>query len=152
MRISILSLSVIAAGFFVQSAHAGVSAYVGTAGEKLFIETGSAMGAKKALIKMEGFESKWSGKVIAVDKNDTRYSFKYDLELSSGVQKKTWQIIVPAGSDLIKGSRVDRIEVYLQEAPTKPTVLTHDANLTASSQNINLAAESKKSPFKPEVD
>ena len=138
------------------AAHAGVEAYSGLAGEKLFIEKAPQLGAKAALIKFEGITSKWDGKIIKTETQDStngnRYSFEYEEELSSGVKKKTYQIVVGVGFELLKGSRVKKIELFYQEAGTKPTELNYDEELTKSSQKIDLIGAYKKSPYKPEVD
>jgi hypothetical protein len=147
-------VTIIALQLFTLTAFAGVKAYTGQAGEKLYIESAPKLGKKIThLVKFEGTDSSWDGKVIAVEKdNKDRYSFEYDLELSNGTHKRTYTIIVPAGSDLVNGSRVDRIELHTQDFKGKPVFFNYSADLTNSSQKVGLGDEHKKSPFKPEVD
>jgi hypothetical protein len=138
-------------------AFAGVAAYSGESGEKLFIESAFSIGKRTYLIKFEGPESKWAGKVIETKLepggNSERYSFDYDLVLSNGTHKRTYQIIVENGTALVKGSAVKRVQLFFPENQgEKPMTLTHDKELTEASQKINLISEHKKSPFKPEVD
>ncbi len=132
---------------------AGVKAYTGPAAEKLFIEeTG-----KEAFVKFEGPESKWAGKVIRVKKESgpsrDSYTFDYELELSDGKHKRSYQLVVESGYELVKGSRVRTVHLYFPEGDArKPLKLNHDAELTKDSQKIGLSAEAKKHPFSPVVD
>jgi hypothetical protein len=140
-------------------AFAGVAAYSGESGEKVFIEAAPSLGKEAYLLKFEGPDSPWAGKVIQVKRTatsggDERFAFDYDLELSDGVHKRTYQIVTEGGYGLIEGSRVRQIKLFYQGTPRMPNglKLSHDRKLTEASQKINLLAEHKKSPFKPDVD
>lgn len=145
--------------FTTHGAFAGVSAYSGDSGEKLYIESASALGKETYLLKFEGVESPWAGKVIqakrTVNGSDKEsFAFDYELELSSGVQKRTYQIVTDAGQELVKGSRVKKVELHYQDnaEANKSIKLNQDRKLTEASQKINLPSENKKSPFKPDVN
>lgn len=144
---------------FSSSSFAGVAAFSGDAGEKMFIEAAPALGKDTYLLKFEGPTSDWAGKVIKVKKEVTsrghdRYSFDYDLELSSGIQKRTYNMVTEGGFELIEGSRVKKVDLYFNGMSDhrKPLKLNQDRRLTEASQKIDLAAEYKKSPFKPDPD
>ncbi len=147
---------IISAGLLLSSfAQAGVAAFGGEAGEKLFIQDAPKLGKNAALVKFEGIESPWAGKVIRVDRTKLsggeRYAFEYDLGLSGPKQMRQWQIVVESGSKLVKGTQSRKMELYIQ-GKQGPTVVVHDMDLTAASQKLDLIAEHKKTPFKPEVD
>lgn len=153
------SIIALALALIATPAFAGVIAFSGDAGEKLFIEDAPALGKDAALLKFEGPSSDWAGKVIKVKRektirNDDRYSFDYDLELSSGIQKKTYTMVTEAGYELTEGSRVKKISLFFNGMSdrNKPPKLNQDRKLTEASQKINLAAEYKKAPFKPDPD
>jgi hypothetical protein len=140
-------------------AFAGVAAFSGDSGEKLFIEAAPSLGKDAYLLKFEGPKSPWAGKVIQVKRTtngsgDERFSFEYDLELSAGVQKRTYTVVTDAGFELIEGSRVKKVELHYEGMPDKRKglPLNQDRKLTEASQKINLLAQHKKSSFKPEVD
>jgi hypothetical protein len=144
---------------FTSASFAGVAAFSGDAGEKMYIEAAPALGKEIYLLKFEGPASDWAGKVIKVkreltSRGDERYSFEYDLELSSGVMKRTYNIVTEGGFELIEGSRVKKVDLYFNGMPDvrKPLKLNQDRRLTEASQKIGLAAEYKKSPFKPDPD
>ncbi len=138
---------------------AGVIAYSGDAGEKMFIEAAPSLGKEVYLLKFEGPTSEWAGKVIKVKKEAgtdgmDRYSFEYDLELSTGIQKKTYGIASEKGYELIEGSRVKTIGLYYNGMPDhrKPLKFNQDRKLTAESQQIKLEAQFKKTPYKPDPE
>lgn len=138
---------------------AGVTAYSGDAGEKMFLEAAPALGKDAYLIKFEGVDSPWNDKVILVkrkidSRQDERFSFDYDLELSSGIQKKNYEILTQAGFELIEGSRVKKVELHYQgtKARVASVKLNQDRKLTDASQKVDLVAAHKKAPFKPDVD
>lgn len=137
------------------SAFAGVEGYSGLSSEKLFIESATKLGKETFLVKFEGIESDWSGKVIKTKREKTsrgdRFGFEYDLELSSGIQKRHYNILVEAGKTLKNGTLVRQMDLYTPGSKD-PLRLTYDEALTKSSQGVNLAAEHGKSPYKPEVD
>ena len=134
---------------------AGVEGYSGLSSEKLFIESASKLGKETFLVKFEGIESDWSGKVIKTKREKTsrgdRFGFEYDLELSSGIQKRHYNILVEAGKTMKNGSLVRQMDLYTPGSKD-PLKLTYDEALTKSSQELNLTAEHKKSPYTPEVD
>lgn len=138
------------------TAQASVVAFSGEGAEKLFIESASSLGKDVYLVKFEGIESPWAGKVIKTVResrhNGERYGFTYDLELSSGVQKRDYNILVEAGKTLKNGSLVRQMDLYYPGAGQKPPRLVYDEALSKQSQKVGLAAEYKKSPYKPEVD
>lgn len=76
----------------------------------------------------------------------------HDLELSSGVQKRDYNILVEVGKTMKSGSLVRQMELYHPGAGTKAPRLVYNAALSQQSQKIGLAAEYKKSPYQPEVD
>ena len=135
------------------SAFAGLSAYSGTAGEKVFIESGDK---ESAFMKIDGVKSPWAGKVIKVEKvtagSSYRYSFDYTIELSTGKIKRTYTPIVADGETLVKGSVVPKIRLYYTGVTKDGIKLNWDETLTNSSQSMNLAAQYKKAPFTPEID
>lgn len=142
---------------FSGQSYAGVIAYSGDAGEKLYIESAPLLGKDAYLVKLEGVSSDWSGKIIKLKKEsgfDDRYSFDYSYELSGGIQHRTYNMITSAGFELIDGTRVKKIEVaYKGMSDLRSGLkLNHDRKLTEASQNINLAAEYKKSPYKPDPE
>lgn len=146
-----LSLS----GFGASAAFAGVEGYSGLSSEKLFIESATKLGKETFLVKFEGIESDWSGKVIKTKREKTsrgdRFGFEYDLELSSGIQKRHYNILVEAGKTLKNGTLVRQMDLYTPGSKD-PLRLTYDEALTKASQGVDLATEHGKSPYKPEVD
>ena len=75
------------------------------------------------------------------------------MELSSGIQKRHYQIIVGTGYELKNGSRVKKIELYYPEMPDhKPVDLVYDEAASKSAQAADLIGKLKKTPFKPDVD
>jgi ribosomal protein S16 len=136
-------------------AFAGVAAYTGPSGEKLFIEQAPSIGKSAHVIKFEGPASAWAGKPIVTELQErpsaNRYAFEYDKKVGSRTKKQEYQIVVDDGFELVKGSRVKKVKLYFPESSGKPVVLKHDEALTSASQAINLAAESTKTPFKPQV-
>lgn len=141
--------------FFAATVMAGVESFSGTAAEKLFIESAPKLGKEVYLIKFEGVESAWANQVIKTTRTKAssgyRYGFEYDLELSSGIQKRHYNMLVESGQTLKNGSLVKQIELYMTGSKD-PKRLTYDEALTKTSQTIQLAAEFKKKPFAPEVD
>ena len=134
------------------SAFAGVEAYTGTAGEKLFIEDG---GKGTYFVKFSGTESPWKEKVIKTKRDGTtsnHYQFDYKLELSSGVHDRTYTLVTQEGEALVSGSLVKRVKLWTQEKAKDGTVLKWDKKLTEESQKLDLAGEFKKKPFSPEVE
>jgi hypothetical protein len=155
LRLLPLSAFISIGVLFGSLAQAGVAVFVGEAGEKLFIQDAPKIGANAALVKFEGIESPWAGHVIQVEKTKAasgqRYSFEYDLGLSGPKQMRQYQIVVESGSRLVKGTSAKRVELFVQ-GKKGATEMVHDRDLTMSSQMVDLVAEQKKSPFKPEVD
>ena len=149
------SLVISATLLLTSFAQAGVAAFGGEAGEKLFIQDAPKLGKNVALVKFEGIESPWAGKVIRVDRTKMsggeRYAFEYDLGLSGPKQMRQYQIVVESGTKLVKGTQSKKMELFV-EGKQGPTIVVHDMDLTASSQKLDLIAEYKKSPFTPEVD
>ncbi len=147
---------ILCATFLSVAAEASVVAFSGEGAERLYIESASALGKDVYLVKFEGIESPWAGKVIKTVRenrhNGERYGFTYDLELSSGVQKRDYNILVEAGKTLKNGSLLRQMDLYYPGAGQKPPRLVYDESLSKQSQKIGLAAEYKKSPYKPEVD
>lgn len=131
---------------------AGVAAYSGKAGQKLFIEEGD----KAFYVKFSGVKSAWADKVIKTVRTGKpekyRYSFDYVLELSNGKHPRTYTMITEAPSTLVAGTIVEQITLYTNENARDGVTLTWDKELTASSQDVKLEAEYKKKPFAPEVD
>jgi hypothetical protein len=136
---------------------AEVTAYSGKGSAKLYMEAAPELGKDVYLLKFEGISSSWAGKVIRTEQvkapSATRYTFEYEVELSSGKQTKDYSIVVEAGKEQIKGSAVPRVKLYYpHDKADDPVVLHQDEALTEKSKSMDLAAEYKKSPFKPEVD
>ena len=140
---------------FVATASAGVSAYTGSSGEKLFIEQAPNMGAGAHVIKFEGPASAWAGKPIVTELQErpsaNRYVINYEKKVGSRMKKQEYQIIVDDGFELHEGSRVKKVQLWFPEGKGKPVILKQDQALTTASQSIGLAAESAKAPFKPQV-
>lgn len=134
-------------------AFAGVSAYSGTSGEKVFIESTEK---ETAYVKIEGLKSAWAGQVFKVKKQSAssgdRYSFDYEIELSSGKVKKSYTPIVFNGETLVKGTIVKKMILYVPGGEKNGTSLNWDEDLTKSSQKIDLQGAFKAKPFSPEVD
>jgi hypothetical protein len=147
--------ALLVSGCFASAAFAGVEGYSGLSSEKLFIESATKLGKETFLVKFEGIESDWSGKVIKTKREKTsrgdRFGFEYDLELSSGIQKRHYNILVEAGKTLKNGTLVRQMDLYTPGSKD-PLRLTYDEALTKSSQGVDLATEHGKSPYKPEVD
>ncbi len=135
-----------------QSVFAGVSAYSGKSGQKLFIEEGDK-GA--FFVKFTGVKTPWENKVIKTERTGKeekyRYSFGYKLELSNGVHDRTYTMITEARSTLVAGSIVEQISLYTPENSRDGVTLTWDKDLTEKSQDLKLSDEHKKKPFTPEV-
>ena len=136
---------------------AGTVVYTGPSNEKLTIEDVPKLGKKTALLKFDGFDSPWAGKVIQVEKESgssgDSYFFNYELELSSGKIKKRYQIVTSAGYELKNGSRVQKIKLYYQgmASANNPPTLDYDEKLSKSSLP-SLLPQHEKTPFKPDVD
>ncbi len=147
--------AVFVSAFLSASAFAGVAAYTGPSGEQLFIEQAPSIGKSAHVIKFEGPASAWAGKPIVTELQErpsaNRYAFEYEKKVGSRTKKQEYQIVVDDGFELVNGSRVKKVKLYFPEASGKPVVLKHDDALTKSSQAINLAGESTKAPFKPQV-
>ncbi len=96
--------------FFSTSLLAGVAAYSGTAGQKLFVEDG---GKDTFFVKFTGLKSPWENKVIKTTRTGRqdgyRYAFDYQYELSSGIQHKTYSLLVDARPTLVSGSIVPQV-------------------------------------------
>jgi hypothetical protein len=139
-------------------ANAGVLVFTGLSSEKVTIEDAPKQGKDVAYFKIEGVESPWAGKVIKGKKTShhsgDRYSFEYELELSSGVKKRTYEMILAGGKELRNGSLVPKIKVFFEGMPDvrKPVELVYDADQTKASQKLDLPGEFARAPFKPEVD
>lgn len=132
---------------------AGVSAYTGTSGQKLFIEEGDK---DTFFIKFTGVKSAWENMVIKTTRtgkpDSYRYAFQYILELSSGKHDRTFTIVVDERPTLVAGTIVPQVSLHNQENPRDGMKLTWDKELTDKSQEIKLAEEFKKKPYFPEVD
>ena len=132
---------------------AGVSAFTGTSGEKVFIESADK---EMSFIKIEGLKSAWTDKVFKTKKESSqsgdKYSFDYEIELSDGKLTRTYTPVVFDGETLVQGTVVKKIKLYVSGGPKGGTSMAWNEALTNSSQNIDLAKQFKKSPFVPEVD
>ncbi|MDZ4085036.1 MAG: hypothetical protein U1E10_18990, partial [Bdellovibrionales bacterium] len=139
--------ALLVSGCFASAAFAGVEGYSGLSSEKLFIESATKLGKETFLVKFEGIESDWSGKVIKTKREKTsrgdRFGFEYDLELSSGIQKRHYNILVEAGKTLKNGTLVRQMDLYTPGSKD-PLRLTYDEALTKSSQGVDLATEHGK--------
>lgn len=143
--------------FLVSSiGQASVIAFTGEGSEKLFIESASQLGKDVYIVKFEGIDSPWAGKAIKTTRevrhNGERYGFTYDLELSSGVQQRSYNILVEAGKTMKNGSLVRQMDLYHPKAGQKAPRLVYDEALSKQSQKLGLVAEFQKTPYKPEVD
>lgn len=134
---------------------AGIAVYTGDSGEKLFIQDAPSAGSNVAMIKFEGIESPWAGKVIQVDRSKSargdRYGFEYDLGISGPKQMRHYEIVVESGSKMLNGTSAKTVDLYVQ-GKRGPIKMVHDREQTMASQKLDLVAERKKSPFTPEVD
>ncbi len=61
-------------------------------------------------------------------------------------------MILEHGYELINGSRVKKVRLYIPENPGKPLELNLDTGLTAQSQAKGLVTEYAKSPFEPKFN
>ena len=152
MRLQILSL-VLGLNLVSFSALAGVSVYTGIAGEKVYIEVGDKDGA---FIKIEGLKSPWTGKVFKTNKTSVsggdRYTFDYQIELSTGSITRSYTPIVSDGQTLVKGTVVPKIKLYVPGGTKDGASLNWSEDLTKSAKTMSLQSQFKKSPFSPEVD
>lgn len=138
-------------------AYSDVVAYKSEGEKKLFIESAPQLGKNTYLLKFEGFQSPWSNKVIKtlsrLEGKSTRYYFSYDLELSSGLEKRDYVIVVELlEKTLQSGSLVKQIELHFPGVDKNPPKLIYDDALSNKSQKIDLAHQYKLEPFRPEVD
>lgn len=154
--ISKFLLSSLLLGLISISAQALTLALVSNSGGELIIDSAPKLGKQAHLLKFSGIKSKWADKAIQVkleqSRSDERYSFDYTLDLSSGKQPRTYNILVENGKTLIGGSLVRKFELYLPEGNSKPYEFYESPELAKKEKATDLAKIYKKSPFKPEVD
>jgi hypothetical protein len=137
-------------------AHADVVAYSAPGNKHVFVESAPQIGAKSYLIKFTGITSPWADKVVKVEQTTTpsgsRYSFDYEIELSSGKIKRTYQILLDGEGTLVSGTIVPTVELYYSGGPRDGVEFAQDAALTQSSQNIGLAQQYQTAPYSPVVE
>ena len=103
-------LTVLALSVFALSAQAGVQAFSGTAGEKLYIEAAPKLGADAHIVKFEGPASAWAGKPILVKHQErpsaNRYVIEYKKKIGTGTRTKDeqYQMVIENGFELINVS------------------------------------------------
>ncbi len=146
----LLQLAVIAL-MIPLSTFARVEVYVGPSSEILYIQEASDLGKDAYLIKFTGIKSSWVDKAFKTTNNSSihglRLAIDYELELSSGNQKRTYGVVAEAGTVLVNGSEVKKME--LQIPGRRDTIKLH-YSAEKSQNDINLAADFAKTPFNPE--
>ena len=147
MKLLSLALSIL---IFSDNVMAGVDAYVGLSSEVLYIQEAHQLGAANYLVKFSGITSPWADKVFKTKNtsgiNGLRLSIDYVIELSSGVQKKSYVVIAETGMTLVNGTLVKTMEL---DIPGNGQVikLHYSTEKSQISKNLNLAAEFAKNPF-----
>lgn len=143
-------------GLFSISAQSLTLALASNSGAELIIDSAPNLGKQVHLLKFSGIKSKWADKAFQVKleqgRSDERYSFDYTLDLSSGKQPRTYNILVENGKTLIGGSLVRKFELYLPEGNNKAYEFYESPELAKKEKATDLEKIYKKSPFKPEVD
>lgn len=143
--------------FLADTAHALTHALKSNSGAEVLVDSGSELGKNIYLIKLTGVKSPWANKVIKTTLTKhaerERYGFEYEYELSSGIQKKQYQILVESGKTLINGSLVRKFELHFQQdGADKVVELYESPELATKEAKTDLQSLYKKSPFKPEVE
>ena len=133
------------------SASAGMIAFTGDAGEKLWIQDAPKLGVDSAIMKFEGIESEWSGKLLKVEKSTHSNGFRYHFDYKRGSKTRSYYPIVEIGRTMIAGTITRRIELYIPKHKG-PVVLKHDVELTKSSQSTDLVADFAKTPYAPKIE
>jgi len=128
--------------------------YNGSSDDVLIIEEAPSLGKNVHLIEIKGVEHAWAGKVFQVTRavvaGRERFSFPYTFELSSGVEKRTFTVVVEKGKTLINGSLIKQMEVQLDQAEAE--TFNHSAEDSKKAVKGALLERFKKSPFTPEVE
>ena len=138
---------------FITSSYAGVEAYSTASIQKLFIESAPSLGKDVYLIKFSGVESTWKDKLIKTTlSSSNHYEFNYEIELSSGVKVRTYQMVTQEGQTLSEGSLVKKVRLWTPQNPKDGVVFIWDKALTNGSQNLNLLKTYLTEKFKPVVD
>ena len=132
------------------SASAGMIAFSGDAGEKLWIQDAPKLGTDAAIMKFEGIESDWQGKLLKVEKSNHSNGVRYHFDYKRGSKTLSYVPVVETGKTMIAGTITRRIELYIPKHKD-PIVLKHDLDLTKSSQSTDLVGDFAKSPFTPNM-
>jgi hypothetical protein len=137
----------------VSEASAGVKVFKGESGEKLYIE--STNKPETFLVKLVGATTDWAGKVIQTrltkGENHDIYTIDYEKKTGIGKGPKEYQMVVIDGLTLASGSIVKTASVYFPGGDyNHPLKMKYDETLTDAGQNVDLGADYKKAPFKPD--
>ncbi len=138
------------------NAFSGTEAFLSPSQQKLFIEEGMKSEKDVFYVKFTGVKSAWNEKVFKVKKTARSselaiFSFDYKLELSSGIQERTYQLVTEEGKALVNGSMVKRVKLWNPEFGRDGIEFIFDTDLTKSSQDLKLEEAGKKKPFVPEI-
>ncbi len=149
--INIFLVQIIAIVFFSLSStsFASIIVFTGDAGEKLWIQNAPKLGPDAAVIKIEGIETDWQGKLIRVEKSNHQSGDRYHFDYKRGSKKLSYYPIVETSKTLISGTITRRMEVYVPPRKKDPIILKHDIGLTKDSQSLDLIGEFAKNPYKP---
>lgn len=146
------------AGLLAASSAAQAAIYIlkGKGGETITLESAPELGADMYLIKIDGADTVWSGKVFAVKKKvygeSDRYGFDYTVDLSSGPQAKSYQVLVETDGTLQNGSIADTYDLYVPEVKGVPLEFVQDLAASHAYEKGSLGTIYKQQPFKPVVE
>ncbi|CAN5447047.1 hypothetical protein BH10BDE1_BH10BDE1_06650 [soil metagenome] len=132
------------------SVFAGMMVFTGDAGEKLWIQDAPKLGADVAIMKIEGVESEWQGKLIRVVKSNSTTGDRYHFDYKHGSKTRQYFPIVEAGKTLVAGTITRQVELYAPKI-RNPMILKYNSELTKSSV-VDLPAEFSKTPYTPKID
>ena len=131
--------------FASNNSYALTLALKGSAGQELFVDSYEKGGKDAFLVKFSGVKSKWANQVILTKRVGSQtsesYSFEYELELSDGIHKRTFVMLVQSGTTLDSGSVVRRFELSIPESLQHPVLLLENSSLGEKSKNLDLAGE-----------
>ena len=147
-RTSLMALFLMVLTAFGSQVHAGISAWSGDAGEKLWVQDAPKLGANAAILKIEGVQSTWAGKFIRVEKSKTSTGDRYSFD--HGRKNEKYFALVEMSPTAVQGTSTRRMELYLPKQKD-PLVLKHDVALTKESQSTDLVSEFAKTPYTPEM-
>lgn len=148
-RVSLVAMVSILLGA-ASSAFAGMMVFTGDAGEKLWIQDAPKLGPDVAIMKIEGVESDWQGKLIRVVKSSHSTGDRYHFDYKRGSKTRQYFPIVETAKTLVAGTITRQFELYTPKN-RDPIILKHNSELTKSSV-VDLPAEFSKNPYTPKID